>query len=152
MVEGWPRRIISLVGHELRYELPIVGQHHFMARFHDLEVHTEGYVAPNIEDMRSALEHAAGLRDEDRLLIHCHAGKSRSPAMALAVLVDAGLSPQHAMAEARKRRPFVIPNRLMVRMLDQLIGQEGGLIRVMDEHYATLPSGALLPNRGGLNI
>jgi predicted protein tyrosine phosphatase len=56
------------------------------------------------------------------------------------------------MAEVRKLRPFVIPNRLMVSMLDQLFGQEGDLIRVVDEHYATLPSDALLPNRGGLNI
>jgi predicted protein tyrosine phosphatase len=72
--------------------------------------------------------------------------------MALGVLVGAGVHPEQAMAEVCKLRPFVLPNRLMVRMLDQLLGQEGALIRVVDEHYGTLPSDALLPDRGGLNV
>lgn len=152
MLEGWPSRIISLVGDDLRFELPIMGPHHFAARFHDLEVDAPGYTAPTLDDMRASLAHSAGLTDDDRLLIHCHAGKSRSPAMALGVLVGAGLAPEQALAEVLRLRPFVIPNRLMVGMLDQLLGQEGALIRVVDEHYETLPSDALLPHRGGLNL
>jgi hypothetical protein len=71
--------------------------------------------------------------------------------MALGVLVGTGLSPEDALAWVRNLRSFVIPNRLMVRMLDSLLDQGGDLIRVVDEHYATLPPDALLPNRGGLN-
>ena len=151
MQEGWPTRIISLVGDDLRFELPVMGAHHFVARFHDVEAETPGYVAPTAKILRSALAHAEDLKDEDRLLIHCHAGKSRSPAMALGVLVDAGMSAEQAMDQVKQLRPFVIPNRLIVRMLDRLLEQRGELVRVVDDHYATLPSDALLPNRGGLN-
>jgi predicted protein tyrosine phosphatase len=152
MIEGWPTRIISLVGDDLRFELPMMGPHHFAARFHDLEVDALGYIAPRLDDMRASLAHSVGLTDDDRLLIHCHAGKSRSPALALGVLVGAGLAPEQAMAEVLRLRPCVIPNRLMVRMLDRLLDQEGALIGVVDEHYETLPSDARLPNRGGLNL
>jgi predicted protein tyrosine phosphatase len=149
--EGWPTRIISLVGDDLRFELPVVGPHHFIARFHDVEAETPGYVAPTAEVLRSALVHAEGLNEQDRVLIHCHAGKSRSPAMALGVLVGAGMSAERAMERVKQVRPFVIPNRWIVRMLDQLLHQNGGLVRVVDDHYATLPAEAQLPNRGGLN-
>lgn len=151
MQEGWPTRIISLVGDDLRFELPVMGAQHFVARFHDVEAETPGYVAPTAEILWSALAHAEGLNDQDRLLIHCHAGKSRSPAMALGVLVAAGMSAERSMKRVKQLRPFVIPNRLIVSMLDQLLNQNGKLVRVVDDHYATLPVDALLPNRGGLN-
>lgn len=151
MQEAWPTRIISLVGDDLRFELPVMGPHHFVARFHDVEIETPGYVAPTAEILRSAVAHAAGLSNQDRLLIHCHAGKSRSPAMALGVLVGAGVSPEQAMERIKQLRPFVIPNRLIVRMLDRLLDQHGELVRVVGDHYAMLPSDAQLPDRGGLN-
>jgi predicted protein tyrosine phosphatase len=152
MEQGWPTRIISLVGDDLRFELPQMGSHHFISRFHDLEVDTPGYSAPTPDVLASAVEHSLGLNDNDRLLIHCHAGKSRSPAMALGVLIAAGLGPDEALTKVRKLRPFIIPNRMMVRFLDEILEQRGHLIRVVDEHYAKLPHGALLPNRGGLNV
>lgn len=152
MQQGWPTRIVSLVGDDLRFELPSFGPHHFIARFHDVEVETQGYVAPTPEVLQAALAHAAGLGDEDRLLIHCHAGKSRSPAIALGVLVAAGLTPADALARVKALRPFVIPNRLMISMLDELLGQGGELNRVVRELYASLPNEASLPDRGGWNL
>lgn len=152
MQEGWPTRIISLVGDDLRFELPKLGSHHFIARFHDVESETPGFVTPTAEVMKSALDHAANLQEHDRLLIHCHAGKSRSPAMALGVLVAAGMSAACAMEKLKELRPFVIPNRLMVSMLDHLLDQKGELTRVVDCHYASLPDQASLPDRGGWNL
>lgn len=152
MQQGWPTRIISLVGDDLRFDLPCFGPHHFIARFHDVESDTEGYVAPTSSVLKAAVEHAANLEEGDRLLIHCHAGKSRSPAIALGVLVAAGLSPSEALARVKELRPFVIPNRLMVRKLDELLEQNGGLTRVVLEHYAALPPEASLPDRGRWNL
>lgn len=152
MQQGWPTCIISLVGDDLRFELPQQGPHHFIARFHDVERATDGYIAPNEEMLRAALEHARDLEDSTRLLIHCHAGKSRSPAMALGILVAAGMRPAEAMAKVRSLRPFVIPNRMMISILDDTIGQQGELMRVVLEHYASLPADASLPNRGGWNL
>lgn len=152
MEQGWPTCIVSLVGNDLRFDLPSSGPHHFIARFHDIEGEAEGYVSPNSEVLKAALEHATGLSNEDRLLIHCHAGKSRSPAMALGILVAAGLAPSGALAQVKELRPFVIPNRLMTSILDDLLEQRGELDRVVREHYSSLPDEALLPNRGGWNL
>jgi predicted protein tyrosine phosphatase len=152
MHQGWPTHVLSLVGDDLRVELPCFGPHHFIARFHDVEAESEGFVAPSEKVLAAALEHAAGLGEDERLLIHCHAGKSRSPAMALGVMVGAGASPAEALEKVKSLRPFVIPNRLMVRILDGLLGQRGEVIRVVREHYASLPEQVSLPDRGGWNL
>lgn len=152
MQQGWPTRILSLVGDDLRFDLPCFGPHHLIARFHDVEVKREGYVSPTPEIVSAALEHVAGLRDEDRLLIHCHAGKSRSPAIALGILVAAGMTPEDALAKVKSLRSFIIPNRLMVSILDDILDQRGDLNRVVREHYASLPKEASLPDRGGWNL
>ena len=151
MRDGWPSRIISLVGDDFRFELPCLGPHHFIARFHDVESEADGFLAPTEDQLDHALKHVAALGDGDRLLVHCHAGKSRSPAMAIGILVAAGLTPRAALDHVKSLRPFIIPNRLMIRMLDDLLQQEGELLRVIEEHYASLPAEAALPNRGGWN-
>lgn len=143
---------MSLVGNDLRFDLRSFGPHHFIVRFHDIEAEAEGYVSPNPEMLKAALEHATGLSDEDRVLVHCHAGKSRSPAIALGILVAAGLTPTDALARVKALRPFIIPNRLMTSILDDLLEQRGELNRVVREHYAKLPDEASLPDRGGWNL
>lgn len=152
MQQCWPTCIISLVGDDLRFELPQKGPHHFIARFHDVERAIAGYIAPDMETLRAGLEHARKLDDGARLLIHCHAGKSRSPAMALGILVAAGLGPEKAMAKVQSLRPFIIPNRLMISILDEILDQQGELMRVVLKHYALLPADASLPDRGGWNL
>ena len=152
MQAGWPTRIVSLVGDDLRFELPRMGPHHFVARFHDVEAETPGYVAPTARTLEAALDHAAGLSSHDRLLVHCPAGKSRSPAMARGILVNSGISAEGAMQRVASLRPFVIPNRLMIGILDDLLSQGGELVRVVDRHYASLPPNASLPDRGGRNV
>jgi hypothetical protein len=44
MEEGWPTCIISLVGDDLRFDLPQFGPKHFIAHFHDVEATLPGYV------------------------------------------------------------------------------------------------------------
>jgi predicted protein tyrosine phosphatase len=152
MEQGWPTRVISLVGDDLRFDLPCFGPQHFIARFHDVEAETEGYVAPTAAVLKTALEHAADLAEQDRLLIHCHAGKSRSPALAIGILIAAGQTPTEALATVKTLRPFVIPNRLMTSLLDELLGLRGEVKRVVRDHYASLPDEAQLPDRGGWNL
>lgn len=138
MEQGWPTRIISLVGDDLR--------------FHDVEAETSGYVAPTADVLKAALEHCADLTDDDRLLIHCHAGKSRSPALAIGILIAAGQTATEALTTVKALRPFIIPNRLMISLLDELLGLRGELNRVVRDHYASLPARAELPDRGGRNL
>lgn len=150
--EGWPTRAVSLVGDDLRFPLASFGDHHLILRFHDLEEGVEGFVAPTEEQMREALAHTKDLAVGERLLVHCHAGKSRSPALAIGILVQAGLAPAAALEKVRAIRPELIPNRLMIRQLDRVLGLGGELVRVVDAHYRSLGPEALLPDRGGLNL
>lgn len=152
MQEGWPTRIVSLVGDDLRFDLPRFGSKHLIARFHDVETVLPGFTAPSRDVLEAALNHARDLGDDDRLLVHCHAGKSRSPAMAIGILVSAGLSATEAMDRVKQLRPFVIPNRLMIGILDEILGQGGRLVRVVKDHYKSLPEEAALPDRGRWNL
>ena len=150
--EGWPTRALSLVGDDLRFPLASFGAHHLILRFHDLEAEAEGLIAPTEEQLRLALLHTRDLVPGERLLVHCHAGKSRSPAMALGILVQSGMSPAKALDYVRAVRPELIPNRLMVRQLDKILGVGGRLIQVVDAHYATLGPDALPADRGALSL
>jgi predicted protein tyrosine phosphatase len=150
--EEWPTKAVSLVGDDLWFPLESYGPHHLVLWFHDVEAEVEGFVAPTEEQLREALAHTRDLDPDERLLVHCHAGKSRSPAMAIGIMVQAGLSPAAALEHVREVRPELIPNRLMIRQLDRLLGQGGELIRVVDAHYRSMGWEALLPDRGGLNL
>ena len=151
--EGWPTRAVSLVGDDLRFNLPQFGEHHLILRFHDVENEdVEGFVAPTSEDLAAVLAHTKELKKGDRLLVHCHAGKSRSPAMAIGILIANGASPYAALDQVKALRPFIIPNRLMIARLDGLLALEGELVAVVNDHYASLPPEASLPDRGGWNL
>lgn len=115
--EGWPSIAVSLVGDDLRFPLRGYGSHHLILNFHDVEEEVAGYIAPSEEQMRQALLHASQCKPGERLLVHCHAGKSRSPALAIAILIQAGLSPAAAFEQVKSVRPQLIPNRLMIRQL-----------------------------------
>ena len=150
--EGWPSVAISLIGDDLRFPLRSYGPHHLMLNFHDVEEEVDGYVAPTEAHMREALLHASQCEVGQRLLVHCHAGKSRSPALAIAILIQAGMSPAAAFEEIKRVRPQLIPNRLMIRQLDWILGLHGELINVITDHYRSLEAAANLPDRGGLNL
>ena len=151
--EGWPTRAVSLVGDDLRFELRSFGEHHLVTRFHDVEV--EGalpFVAPTMEQAKQVLAHCHGLGPSDRLLVHCHAGKSRSPAMAIGILIENGFAPEEAFALVKATQPMLIPNRLMIRQIDAILKLDGDLIEIISKHYETLPTEASLPDRGGFNL
>jgi predicted protein tyrosine phosphatase len=151
--EGWPTRALSLVGDDLRFPLPCFGPHHLILRFHDVETDSlPGFNPPDEQHVRAALEHMRGIGAGDRLLVHCHAGKSRSPAMAIGILVQGGLRPLAAFEEVRRIRPELIPNRLIIRHVDHLLGLGGELAGIVAAHYESLGPEAALPNRGGLNL
>lgn len=150
--QGWPTLAVSLVGDDLRFPLASYGPHHLVLRFHDVEGEVSGYSAPTKEQIVRVLEHSQHLHGEDRLLVHCHAGKSRSPAMAIGILVGTGLSPTEAFQKVRMVRPELIPNRLMIRLIDEVLELDGSLVSLVNSHYEALGSGALLPDRGGLNL
>ena len=114
--------------------------HRLTLRFHDIIAEYPGYEAPRGEHIEALLAfgeelHAAG-DSLEHLLIHCHAGVSRSTA-ALAIL----LAREHPEDEATvferlvTIRPRAWPNSRMIALADDILDRRGRLTAALEEHY-----------------
>jgi predicted protein tyrosine phosphatase len=106
-------------------------------RFHDAIEPHPGVLAPQKADVETIL--AFG-RDAGgaRLLIHCHAGISRSTAAALMILAQAHPHEgEDAIAEQLiDIRPQAWPNSRMIAFADELLDRRGRLIAATGTVYA----------------
>jgi predicted protein tyrosine phosphatase len=115
--------------------------HRLTLRFHDVIAEHPGYVAPQAEHIEALIRYGeelerAGEGALRHLLIHCHAGVSRSTA-AMAILLA-----QHAPGRERDAfqrvaaiRPQAWPNSRMVAFADELLGRRGRLMAALREHF-----------------
>ena len=103
---GWPTRIISLV------PMDSYGPHH-------LVVDTDDPAGHAVEHLDRVLAYTRTLIDTDRLLVHCAGGISRSPAMAIAICVQHGMSPTMAFYHVRQLRPEAEPNAAILEAADK---------------------------------
>ena len=85
-------------------------------------------------DVRTLMELAQNLRSsKGKVLIHCEAGVSRSPAAAL-ILYACWLGPGRegeAMRRVLTQRPLALPNRRMVELADHLLERGGRLLAAL---------------------
>jgi predicted protein tyrosine phosphatase len=86
------------------------------------------------EDVQRIILLAENLRGgTGKVLIHCEAGVSRSPAAALiiyACLLGPGRE-REAMARVLAQRPVAMPNRRMVELADRMLGRGGRLLEML---------------------
>jgi predicted protein tyrosine phosphatase len=97
--------------------------------FDDITGPIDNWVAPEEFHVRSALSFARQW-DQPSLLIHCKAGMSRSPAMALAILADwlgEGCEAE-AVRELIKVSRLCTPNKYMINLTDRVLGRNGRLV------------------------
>ena len=76
-----------------------------------------------------------------RLLIHCHAGASRSPAAAYIALAlwRPQVSEIRVFEELRSIVPKPWPNSRMVTVADELLGRQGRLLEPLENYKAAHP-------------
>ena len=160
MKSGWPTKIVSVIGPDINFELPSQGDHHMIKVFHDFEGAIDPItlkdtvwdlgdyevILPTKQDMYDILQFCWDLEDDDRLLVHCHAGRSRSAATLIGILHDHGMSAREAVQAVADIRPTMIPNRLMIKYLDEIFTEfaefpQGELIAAVKEYWdnCTLP-------------
>lgn len=114
-------------------------QRHVQLSFHDIVELTPDLTAPDRDIMHAILDFGRGAVEDRALLIHCWAGISRSSAAAYAIACDRNPGYEAEIAnELRRRSPYVTPNRLMVKLADEMLGRDGR----MSEAIAHIGRGA----------
>lgn len=153
MQERWASHIVSALGRA--DAIPSMGDHHLVMTFDDTEVvdDTGKWVAMTRADMERVFEFTSTLGEGDRLLVHCRAGKSRSTAILMGVLMQHGMTADEAFTAVLTIRPVAIPNRLIVEHIDDILDTGGALTNRVAAYYRTLMiPGIHLPDRGGANL
>jgi predicted protein tyrosine phosphatase len=106
---------------------------HVRLAFHDIVEPLPDLIAPDRDLMRAVLDFGRGASPQRPLLIHCWAGISRSSAAAFAIACDRNPGSERDIAtELRRRAPSVTPNRLMVRLADDLLQGDGRLVDAIE--------------------
>lgn len=111
-------------------------------RFHDIIEPTPGMVMPKRSDVEAVLAFGRGIAadpagPEAHLLVHCHAGISRSTASMTAILAQAFPADEEAAIVARVSaiRPIAWPNLTMIEFADALLARNGRLVAAVGDLY-----------------
>jgi len=129
-------------------------------RFHDIIDDLPGWSPPTPSHVGELLRFGADLdahHSDDglrHLLVHCHAGVSRSTAAMAILMARAAPGDERAVFERLVRvRPQAWPNSRMVAFGDGLLGCGGRLVEALRDHYrrqqAAMPDLAAMIRRSG---
>jgi predicted protein tyrosine phosphatase len=131
-----PSHLVTLLAPEHMIETPdgFPADRHLRLGLHDITESWAGEAPPSETHVRRLLAFARGWDAEAPMLVHCWAGVSRSMASAYAILCDRA-GPGHELAIARvirERAPHADPNRLIVRLADDMLGRDGAMIEAVE--------------------
>jgi predicted protein tyrosine phosphatase len=135
--EPGPSHVLSLLdpGVPVPPELDSFADHQRLElRFHDIIEEQSGMIPPEPEHIRQLLalgrDVLTSAGDDGRLLIHCHAGFSRSPAAFAVLLAQAQpcLLAQSIAAEVLRIRPNAWPNLRIIELGDRMLVRHGKLV------------------------
>jgi len=136
---------VLTVGPE-RHEVSDFGHpDHKIVSFDDITVSYAGYRAPTFDHVREIVTWGQG---RSNLIVHCHAGMSRSTSSAWGIAIANGFDPQEAYDLLKQRHPVVrhrawapggpershlgqrafIPNELIVKHLERYLGFRRGTL------------------------
>jgi predicted protein tyrosine phosphatase len=108
-------------------------ERHIRLAFHDIIEPMPGLVVPDRDIMQAVLDFGRHGGAQRALLIHCWAGISRSSAAAFAIACDRNPGFERDIAaELRRRSRAATPNRLMVRLADDLLERNGRMIEAVE--------------------
>jgi predicted protein tyrosine phosphatase len=108
-------------------------------RFHDVIEANPGWTAPERWDVELLLAFGRNLAalHQAHLLVHCHAGVSRSTAAAILVLAQTcpERPADEAVREVVRLRPRAWPNLRMLEFGDEILGRRGEIVEAAAAHY-----------------
>jgi predicted protein tyrosine phosphatase len=108
-------------------------------RFHDVIEADPGCVAPERLDVEQLLTFARDLTKarDTHLLVHCHAGVSRSTAAATLILAQTRRDrpAEEALQAVVRQRPRAWPNLRILELGDALLERRGEIVDAARAHY-----------------
>jgi predicted protein tyrosine phosphatase len=111
--------------------------HKIALSFDDAVLEGQGIFVAELADVERFLKWAETVPypATGTILFHCHAGISRSTAIALTFLTlkHGPGSESKCMADVARARPKADPNDLIVDLADQALGRDGSLLKAMRE-------------------
>jgi predicted protein tyrosine phosphatase len=117
------------------------GEHHRLElRFDDVVDEVDDMIAPQKTDVANILAFGRDLLDEPgvaHLLVHCHAGVSRSTASLIMMLAQArpDRPAKEAVDAVAAIRPQAWPNLRMTEFADELLGRKGELVAAVHQRH-----------------
>lgn len=132
----WATHVVSLLDKGARPNLNYEGRPHWRFFFNDEEEESKG---PTLSQVKKALHAIAPLKiygqnaSFDRLIIHCHAGCSRSTAMSIGALIQAGCPTHEAVDYVMRNREIAYPNRLILRHMEEIF-EDPSILSTLDAH------------------
>lgn len=113
-----------------------------LLRCDDVVAPYAGFQAPSREDVQKLVEFGATLPDEahgGHLLIHCHAGISRSTAAAAIIMAQHNPGKeQEAFLQLLDMRPHAWPNTRIVTFADELLDRNGAMLEGLQAYRRAL--------------
>ena len=121
-----------------------VSHHRTILRFHDVIEPFDGHVLPEIGHVEAILNFGQALgrgaedRGEGHLLVHCHAGISRSTAAMAMLLAQTyrDMDEDRIFERLVAIRPQAWPNSRMIGFADRLLSRSGRLDAALGRLYA----------------
>lgn len=110
-------------------------------RFHDIIDEMDGMMLPRGEDVQQLLTFGRDLLAEPppgaHLLVHCHAGISRSTASMMLILAQArpDIAAKDIVAQVVNIRPRAWPNLRILEIGDELLGRGGEIVAAAQDRY-----------------
>jgi predicted protein tyrosine phosphatase len=93
-----------------------------------------GLILATLEDIEALLDFTGKLAVDDKLLVHCSAGISRSTAVATGILCQHGLSPAEALKQVFLVRKNAFPNTHIIALMDKVLELNGKLESALQEY------------------
>ena len=136
--QSWATKTVSLLDPD-NPQFHFGDEDHLVLRFEDAEEQDKGHswskdwVFPSSDHLEEVLDFTKDLTEDDNLLVHCHAGVSRSTAVALAVCLQHGCRPKQAFDWVRSVRPQLWPNDFLTKFADEKFFCKGSLVELVQD-------------------
>ena len=148
------RDLVSIIQHDAQPPTPpeVDPARHHRCPVHDIAEPVPGETLPETAHVVGLIDFLRTWGADAPLLIHCHAGVSRSTAGALVAHVLRTRDPGESATALRAASPYAWPNRRIVALADGILGFDGKLVQAVEDMgpatWETDPDGEERANAG----